>query len=220
MYHAKDAIEESPTKTRPSNKDDSEEWMSDVLFRYKEETNKKDGYLFNEKMANFVETKLRIIETLQRAKKTESTAEKVKQTIESHMDDLLTIIPEPVIDGMTAIENKGDIRKKEAYKTLSIENGRYHIDSNSLADGWFCYTILISRPWEVRLGERINGGHTAISRGAAVYYAGEIEFANGKLISWNNSSGHYMPPENLHKQVQRLKVGHLLPEDKFKNYGE
>ncbi|MBV4465882.1 hypothetical protein KVG95_21370 [Pseudomonas sp. SWRI79] len=220
MYSAKHTTKQHPIKTQSSDKDDPEEWVDDFLFRYREETSKENGYLFNEKMTKFVNTKLRLIETLRNSKKMESTSEQIKQTIESHIDDLLTIIPGGIIDGMVSIENKGDILKKSPYKTLFIDNGSYFIDSNSLADGWFCFVILTSRPWEVRLGERKDGGHTAISIGAAVYYAGEIEFTNGKLISWNNSSGHYTPPENLHKQVQQLTIGHLFPEEKFKDHSE
>lgn len=194
--------------------------MDDVLFRYVEELNKQDGNLLDEKMIKLVKTRIGLIEKLRCSITTKSTAKTVKKILESYIDDLLTVIPEPAIEGMTSIENKGDIRKKEPHKVLSIDNGLYFTDSDSLADGWFCFVILASRPWEVRLGERINGGHTAISIGAAVYYAGEMEFTNGKLISWNNSSGHYMPPESRHKQVQQLKIGHLLPEDKFKNHSE
>jgi hypothetical protein len=123
-------MKEHPVKIQSADKDESEEWVDDFLFRYKEEMNKEDGYLFNEKMARFVKTRLKLIETLRRSKNTERTAEQVKQIIESYIDDLLTVAPEATIAGMVSIENKGDIRKKKPYKTLSIDNGSYFIDSN------------------------------------------------------------------------------------------
>jgi hypothetical protein len=64
--------------------------------------------------------------------------------------------------------------------------------------------VLTSCPWEVRLGERASGGHTAITRGGDVYFAGEIHFEKGLLKKWNNDSGHYRPHTALHQQVKTL----------------
>lgn len=217
MYSNQYAIKKHAAKTLSIDSEVSEEWVDDVVSNYKKEM---DGYSFNKKMTRFAEFKLRQIETLRHAKKNEKTAEQAKQTIENYIDDLLTIIPETIISGMVSIKNKGDIQKKLAYTTLSIDNGEYFTDSNTLANDWFCFVILTSRPWEIRLCKRVNGGHTAISRGATVYYAGEILFENGKLISWSNSSGHYMPPGDLHEQIQNLAINHLLPNDKFSNHSE
>lgn len=38
-------------------------------------------------------------------------------------------------------------------------------------------------------------GHTSMTYGKGVYYAGEVEFEAGVVKSWNNKSGHYKPKE-------------------------
>ncbi|MFL1565045.1 hypothetical protein ACI77J_28245, partial [Pseudomonas sp. O64] len=52
-------------------------------------------------------------------------------------------------------------------------------------------------------------GHVALSRGADVDFAGQVQFSQkGGLKSWDNMSGHYQPPETAAKRVD-------LPQDKF-----
>lgn len=39
-------------------------------------------------------------------------------------------------------------------------------------------------------------GHTSMTNGKGVYFAGEVVFAAGAVESWNNKSGHYKPGED------------------------
>jgi len=39
-----------------------------------------------------------------------------------------------------------------------------------------------------------GGGHTSLTGGGPVQYAGNMHFTkSGQLTSWNNGSGHYLP---------------------------
>ncbi len=132
------------------------------------------------------------------------------------VQDLLDIAPSgPARENMRLIHNLGDIRPRRDYSLLSREQNRYMLapsggGQKTVANGSFVFTILASAPWEVRIGTRADGGHTAISRGANVYFAGEIVFENGSLSSWNNDSGHYHTPSELHAQVAML-----LPSNRY-----
>lgn len=133
----------------------------------------------------------------------------VRAAIDARMDDLMALSPTGIRPGMTSIPNQGDVRPRQPYWEMVKVGHLYHArvpgqPQGVPANGHYVFTILTARPWEVRLGQRIDGGHTAISRGADVYYAGEILFQNGYLIRWNDESGHYHPPANLHPQVRTL----------------
>ncbi|WP_277972991.1 hypothetical protein [Pantoea agglomerans] len=58
-------------------------------------------------------------------------------------------------------------------------------------------------------------GHTSICKGQDVYFAGELNFKNGKLESWSNNSGHYMPNAKLAQKNLIPAVKLLLPIEKF-----
>ncbi|MFC7510131.1 hypothetical protein ACFQUX_29535 [Pantoea stewartii] len=63
-------------------------------------------------------------------------------------------------------------------------------------------------------------GHTSLTRSkgiaAPVRYAGMMKFDNGRLIYWNNLSGHYRPPIDLSYSNLIPWARRILPENKFK----
>lgn len=61
-------------------------------------------------------------------------------------------------------------------------------------------------------------GHTSLSSGEDVLFAGELFFNNGKLEFWSNTSGHYKPPAELRHINLSPYVQELLPEVLFKDY--
>lgn len=131
------------------------------------------------------------------------------------LDDLMQISPTETRPGMRRIHNIGDIRPRKSYGVLTLVGLQYHLkdpanDALTLANGHYVFAVVTSRPWEVRVGERVDGGHTAITRGASVYFAGEMSFDNGGMLSWNNDSGHYHPLSALHGQVVQL-----LPQNRY-----
>lgn len=90
-----------------------------------------------------------------------------------------------------------------------------------LADGVYCFTILSEKRNEVRLcrdGEEI--GHTSMTGGKEVIYAGKVTFENGNLILWNNDTGHYQTKKEDSIQGEVVPVdiltSPLLPVGKFK----
>jgi len=59
-------------------------------------------------------------------------------------------------------------------------------------------------------------GHTSLTRGADVFFAGELVFLHGELLYWSNDSGHYRPPANARHFNLVGAVQRLLPESKFR----
>ncbi len=142
--------------------------------------------------------------------------QQIKPKINQLIDDLMALSPVSARPGTGKIVNQDDVRKREDYWVLDRKaGGLYQVcnptkTSVQTANGGYVFVVLVSCPWEVRLGMRATGGHTAISRGADVYFAGEIFFSQGVLQKWNNDSGHYKPHTSLHLQVRNL-----LPVDKY-----
>ncbi len=131
------------------------------------------------------------------------------------LDDLMQISPTGARPGMERIHNRDDIRPRKPYGVLTLVGLQYHMkdpvtEALTLANGHYVFAVVTSRPWEVRTGERVDGGHTAITRGASVYFAGEMTFDQGGMQRWNNDSGHYHPLSALHGQVVQL-----LPQNRY-----
>ena len=64
----------------------------------------------------------------------------------------------------------------------------------------------------------MGGGHTSLSGGKPVKYAGTMEFSNGKLINWGNGSRHYEPSANQASEISEIFKSLGLPDatmDKF-----
>lgn len=133
----------------------------------------------------------------------------VKTKTNEFLQDLLDIAPSAIRPGYTRIDNHGDIRPRMPYWYLRRIGVQYQLEDQvtgnlAVANGAYVFAVVTSRPWEVRVGTRADGGHTAITRGATVYFAGELVINAGAMVSWNNDSGHYHPLSALHGQVVAL----------------
>ncbi|WP_050465652.1 hypothetical protein [Herbaspirillum autotrophicum] len=93
-------------------------------------------------------------------------------------------------------------------------------------DGKFNYVILADDPERIYIGAPPGlsssndaafslQGHTSITAGKDVLYAGEMLFSNGQLVQWNNESGHYKPPAELRHTNLGPALQRLLPEHLF-----
>ncbi|TPW28574.1 hypothetical protein FJU08_17370 [Martelella alba] len=58
-------------------------------------------------------------------------------------------------------------------------------------------------------------GHTSITHGEDVVYAGTAWFSKGALKGWSNSSGHYQPQAENRMQALTKFNQLLLPKEKF-----
>ncbi|WP_339504986.1 RHS repeat domain-containing protein [Pseudomonas sp. RL_105y_Pfl2_101] len=95
-------------------------------------------------------------------------------------------------------------------------------------NGSFIYVVLADDPGRIYAGAPIGSttvedqfkiqGHTSISLREDVLYAGHIILDQGKLESWNNGSGHYMPAPDLHQTNLLPAVQRLLPSSLFVDY--
>jgi len=154
------------------------------------------------------------------AQMSDERVEQIRRLAAQYVDDITAleyVRPRERMNGtpMQLLSNQGDIRPRQQGHELRLVNGRYRVvnlatDVTTVADGGYVFVIPAATPWRILVGQRANGGHTAISRGSDVYYAGEIDFDNGILQRWTNSSGHYVPNANL-----RAQVPPLLPANRF-----
>ncbi len=92
------------------------------------------------------------------------------------------------------------------------------------------YNFVITEGYEVHLSvcrTKINHPHYKLFEAFGhqtmafilkeeLIYAGTINFENGTLTRWNNSSGHYKPPQDWHNKVFNSTLNTLLPSEKFK----
>lgn len=91
--------------------------------------------------------------------------------------------------------------------------------------GFFDFVVLADDPGRVYCG-LMGGlpshiafeveGHTSISHGAAVLFAGQLEFTRGQLTRWTNGSGHYLPAPYMRKANLLPAVKLLLPKALFR----
>ncbi|HII4328593.1 TPA: RHS repeat-associated core domain-containing protein, partial [Enterobacter cloacae] len=98
-------------------------------------------------------------------------------------------------------------------KELSVPHGVYDFVNPSSAPG----RIYVMKYHRINQEKYI--GHTSLTRSkgraAPVRYAGMMGFEKGKLIYWNNLSGHYRPPCDLSYSNLIPWARRMLPEDKF-----
>lgn len=130
--------------------------------------------------------------------------------------------PKAVPGGMKAFPSEPGIGPIVFWRELVEEGGVYFTTASgkglsrapmvekTLAHGGFCFVILVAKPGRVLVGDRAHGGHTTLSNGADVLYAGEIFLERGHIVTWSNDSGHYHPPPD-----DSFQAAHLLPPDKF-----
>lgn len=68
-----------------------------------------------------------------------------------------------------------------------------------IPDGDFFFVNSVENPSEILCAPYSNynnetgHGHTSLTNGGDVHYAGGITFSNGNMLYWNNHSGHYKP---------------------------
>ncbi|QQQ00308.1 hypothetical protein [Lysobacter enzymogenes] len=147
--------------------------------------------------------------------------------IDDRVDNMVQLAATPQRPDVERIRNQDDVRGRQPHQELGKDgDGRYHLTDPSTgqraaANGDFVFVIPVSNPSQVWIGARATGGHTAISRGGDVYYAGEVSFRDGEITRWSNDSGHYRPNADLHRQVGSASIATLeglLPRDKFQPY--
>jgi hypothetical protein len=93
------------------------------------------------------------------------------------------------------------------------------------ADEYYIFVIPFDTPYKILCAQLIPGvsrkdqrqqleGHTSFTGDKPVYYAGIVRFNNGKLIFWNNASGHFRPSATAHynflPHIQRLLPSNLF----------
>lgn len=79
------------------------------------------------------------------------------------------------------------------------------------------YRILAAPPYGSETAEeqfKVQG-HTSISLGEDVLYAGYVNLKNRILEKWSNGSGHYLPPASLHQTNLLPELQSLLPSSLF-----
>ena len=143
-----------------------------------------------------------------------AVGERISQKVSDLFYDMrCQLPPKSIMRGMTPIANQFSINGRSERWTLKLRGFTYfqkNFKGVKVADGGYTFVVLTNSPGEVLLGKRATGGHTAISRGAPVFFAGEIFFDKGQLKGWNNDSGHYQTDQALYTQVR-----HLLPHGLF-----
>ncbi|SUW63791.1 Uncharacterised protein [Buttiauxella agrestis] len=88
-----------------------------------------------------------------------------------------------------------------------------------VAHGLYDFAIRWKEQNKIYCGlESVISGHTAISLGSDVAYAGDMLIMNGKLKHWTNNSGHYMPPSGRHLTNICPELRDILPKKLFSNY--
>jgi hypothetical protein len=109
---------------------------------------------------------------------------------------------------------------------LVLEGGNYmtypfrESDNRTLAHGLYVFTIKQKEPHILYCAlDNDVQGHTSISGGSNVDYAGEIVIVNGQLLRWSNNSGHYTPPASRNRVNISPPLRRLLPHEKFIEFG-
>jgi len=122
------------------------------------------------------------------------------------------------------------------------DKGEYELvrKSNSEScelNGVFTYVILADEPDHVYCGvgngqqnskEELSKyrhsnrdyveGHSSLTQGKDVLFAGEFLFEGGQLKLWTNGSGHYLPVAELRLTNLTEVVRRILPEDLFRDH--
>ncbi|MBD2798116.1 hypothetical protein PSI15_13470 [Xenorhabdus sp. PR6a] len=112
--------------------------------------------------------------------------------------------------------------KADSYILINMEN-----KMETIPNGLYVFVNRIDEPGVIRMADFLDQhGHSSLTyyktiydeyHNIAVYYAGMAEFTSGKLMYWNNLSGHYKPPFNLHENFIPY-INRLFPKHLFKNH--
>lgn len=193
----------------------------------------QDGRQRIQKEANLGERRDQLIDGAEKQLETvlkamnPKTGDRLRPLVEGHLEQLMELSNvghTPMRPGLERIENQGVLQKSIApvNRLERDRDGGYQLvgpdGQPHLANGSFAFAITVSNPTEIRVGSRSDGGHMALTRGGDVYFAGEVHFENGKLTSWDNGSGHYMPTVDQKRQVGETAISSLetlLPRDRF-----
>lgn len=101
-------------------------------------------------------------------------------------------------------------------------------DSLSSPEGHYIFIIPFSAPYTVLCAQLTPGapeqgrrqereGHTSFYGDSPVYFAGIMKFTDGRLVTWNNASGHFVPPaERRYNLLPHVKL--MLPEALFHEF--
>lgn len=109
------------------------------------------------------------------------------------------------------------------YTTIPVDKAGNKLNSYSVpvqANGRYTFAIKENYPNIVfcALNDTIEG-HTSLTLGAKVLYAGELTIVKGRMISWSNDSGHYEPPEDRKLRNIHPALRDVLPVRLFTEYG-
>lgn len=109
------------------------------------------------------------------------------------------------------------------YMTIPVDKMGNKLLSDSVpaqANGRYTFVIKENYPNVVfcALNETVEG-HTSLTFGSKVLYAGELNIVNGRMISWSNDSGHYEPPEDRKLRNIHPELRDVLPVRLFTEYG-
>jgi hypothetical protein len=84
------------------------------------------------------------------------------------------------------------------------------------------YTYVIDADGNLQMAKTsklgMDGGHTSLSGGKPVKYAGTMEFSNGKLVKWGNGSGHYLPNASQAPEISKILNSLGLPDATMNNF--
>jgi hypothetical protein len=141
------------------------------------------------------------------------------------------------------IDNLGMLQvpaRQDQVFTLGRENGKYAFNAMPgtsdgklpPVEGHFDFVVLAGRPDRILLGYNSRNnldegpvykrfaveGHTSLTGGDDVLYAGQMEFHDGELLNWDSGSGHYQPaPAHRHTNLP-VALKDLLPEKLYLSY--
>ncbi|MCP1226542.1 hemagglutinin repeat-containing protein, partial [Sebaldella sp. S0638] len=86
------------------------------------------------------------------------------------------------------------------------------------------YTYVIDAEGNLQMAKSsklgiIDGGHTSLSNGKPVKYAGTMKFnSKGQLESWTNGSGHYEPNASQAPEISKIFESIGIPDAKMDNF--
>lgn len=162
-------------------------------------------------------------------------------TFEENIDNLITHRRSLHNQGISMIKGKYLQPKfsKEKISTLEKHGSKYvlmalnpsmesTVNSLDYLDGFYAFVVFISEPYKLYCAKLIQDdkdrrlkkdreGHTSFRGAELVCFAGVIKFELGKMIFWNNASGHFKPaPEKRYNLLPHIKL--LLPEHLFRSH--
>ncbi|WOC17004.1 hypothetical protein MP213Fo_25040 [Pseudochrobactrum sp. MP213Fo] len=103
---------------------------------------------------------------------------------------------------------------KMSDNSTAIANGHYiFIIPEAQKDAIYCARSLQNEQYS---WHNSADGHTSLSNRLPVCFAGQLYFTQGKLVHWNNGSGHYLPKPEARCHLLPY-IRQLLPDALFMN---